>query len=315
MSLSFRYRAVAVLLAVVPLSGCLFRSHKVEQPLGAVELKTATQQELIDYINTQAAKIQSMQATVDIDTTVGGVKKGKVTDYQEIRGYVLARKPAMLRMIGLMPIVRTQAFDMVSDGREFKLWIPPKNRFVVGRNDVETHSTTQPMENVRPQHIYDALLLRSIDAQNEIAVLENETELVADPKGHKVQRADYVIDVIAKDDHGWFLSRKIVFSRTDLLPHRQLIYDDGGNVVTNALYENYKDGQRNKFSLADRDCAAAGGVRHHPGPGEAGAESPACRRPVHPGAAGGRRRRAPGPAVGEFDGAASQWPIESAISS
>jgi uncharacterized protein YajQ (UPF0234 family) len=30
----------------------------------------------------------------------------KVTDYQQIRGYILLRKPAMLRMIGLLPIVR-----------------------------------------------------------------------------------------------------------------------------------------------------------------------------------------------------------------
>ena len=36
-----------------------------------------------------------------IDTSVGGVNKGQVTDYKEIRGYVLARKPSMLRMIGL----------------------------------------------------------------------------------------------------------------------------------------------------------------------------------------------------------------------
>ena len=119
MSFFWRCRAVVVLLAVAPLTGCLFRSRKVEQPINAVQLKSATQPELIDYINTQAAAIQSMQATVDIDTTVGGVKKGKVTDYQEIRGYVLARKPAMLRMIGLMPIVRNKAFDMVSDGERF----------------------------------------------------------------------------------------------------------------------------------------------------------------------------------------------------
>ena len=98
-----------------------------------------------------------MQATVDIDTSVGGDKKGKVTDYQQIRGYVLARKPEMLRMIGLLPIVRNKAFDMVSDGQEFKLWIPPKNRFVQGRNDVKTPNPQQPLENLRPQHIYDAL--------------------------------------------------------------------------------------------------------------------------------------------------------------
>src|SRR5579863_789428 len=182
MSFFSRYRTALVFLAVLPLTGCLFRSRKVEQPVNVVQLKTATQQELIDYINTQAAKIQSMQATVDIDTTVGGVKKGKVTDYQEIRGYVLARKPAMLRMIGLMPIVRNKAFDMVIDGQRFKLWIPTKNRFVVGRNDVETDNPTQPLENLRPQHIYDALLLRRIDPQDEIAVMENDTDMVTDIK-------------------------------------------------------------------------------------------------------------------------------------
>jgi outer membrane lipoprotein-sorting protein len=241
MSSIVRYRRGLILLAVLPLTGCLFRSHTVEPPITTIQLKTATQQELIDYINTQAAGIRSMQATVDIDTTVGGVKKGKVTDYQEIRGYVLVRKPAMLRMIGLMPIVRNKAFDMVSNGQEFKLWIPPKNRFVVGRNDVETRNPAQPMENLRPQHIYDALLLRHIDPQNEIAVLENDTELVTDAKSRKVSRADYVIDVIRKGEQGWALSRKIVFSRTDLLPHRQLLYDAEGNVTTNAVYWKYKD--------------------------------------------------------------------------
>jgi len=247
MSLFFRCRAVVVLLAVLPLTGCLFRSRKVEPPLNVVQLKTATQQELIDYINTQAAAIQSMQATVDIDTTVGGVKKGKVTDYQEIRGYVLARKPAMLRMIGLMPIVRNKAFDMVSDGQEFKLWIPPKNRFVEGRNDVVNHNPAQPLENLRPQHIYDALLLLRVDPENEIAVMENDTELVTDAKSHKVARADYVVDVVRKGDHGWALSRKIIFSRTDLLPHRQLLYDAQGNVATNVLYGDYKDDNGMKF--------------------------------------------------------------------
>jgi len=225
-------------LLVLPLSGCLFRSHKVEQPISTAPLKTATQQQLIDYINSQAEKIQSMEATVDIDTSVGGEKKGKVTDYQEIRGYVLARKPSMLRMIGLMPIVRNRAFDMVSNGQEFKLWIPPKNRFIVGRNDVETPNPKQPMENIRPQHIYDALLLQHI-AANEIAVMENDVETVTDAKGHRVRRADYVLDIIQRENQGWFLSRKIIFSRADLLPHRQLLYDDKGNLGTNARYAQY----------------------------------------------------------------------------
>src|SRR5208337_5332060 len=73
-----RYRVILVWLAVFPLSGCLFRSRKLEQPFNCAGIQTATQQELVGYINTQAALLQSLQATVDIDTTVGGAKKGQV---------------------------------------------------------------------------------------------------------------------------------------------------------------------------------------------------------------------------------------------
>ncbi len=236
-----RHRALFILLVVLPLTGCLFRSRRVERQLSTAPLKTATQAELIDYLNSQAANIKSLQATVDIDTSVGGVKKGKVTDYQQIRGYILLRKPAMLRMIGLLPIVRNKAFDMVSDGRDFKLWIPPKNRFVMGRNDIETHNPDQPMENLRPQHIYEALILREVDPNTEIAVMQNNVEIVTDGKNHQVQQADYEIEVIRRGDHGWFLSRKIIFSRTDLLPHRQFVFDQDGNLATDSRYEGYKD--------------------------------------------------------------------------
>lgn len=239
---SCRYRALVFLLLLIelPLTACLFRSRKVQAPLGAGPLKTATQQELIESINTQAARILSIQATVDIDTSVGGAKKGKIIDYQQIRGYVLVRKPSMLRMMGLMPVVRTTAFDMVSDGRDFKLSIPPKNRFVIGRNDIETHSLTQPLENLRPKHIYDALLIREI-TQNEVAVMETETETVVDAKGHKREQPEYVIDVIKPASQAWVLSRKVVFNRSDLLPHRQILYDDKGEIATDAIYEDYRD--------------------------------------------------------------------------
>jgi hypothetical protein len=230
-----------VLLAVLPTTGCLFRTRPVEETYSKTPLKESSQAALIDSVNQQAQKIQSLQATVDIDSSVGGAKKGHVTDYKEIRGYVLARKPAMLHMIGLLPIVRTTAFDMVSDGQDFKLWIPPKNRFVVGRNDEQTHTTDQPMESIRPQDIYDALLIRPIDPEHEIAVLENGYEILHDPKGHRVLQEDYELVVIRKRAAGWALSRKIVFSRTDLQPHRQYIYDEQGNLATDARYANYKD--------------------------------------------------------------------------
>src|SRR5436305_14327889 len=193
MSLFHRYCLILLLLSTLLTTGCLFRTRRVEQTISPVALKSATKEQLIAYINSEAAKIQTMQATVDIDTAVGGEKKGKVTEYKEIRGYVLARKPAMLRMIGLLPIVRNRAFDMVSDGQQFKVWIPPKNHFVVGRNDIITPNPQQPLENLRPQIIYDALLLREIDPQDETAVLENASEPVPGPKGRKFEQADYIL--------------------------------------------------------------------------------------------------------------------------
>ena len=230
-----------LLLAVLSTSGCVLRTRPVEDQYSKVPLKESTQQGLIDSINQQAKAIQSLKATVDIDTSVGGMRKGHYTDYKEIRGYVLARKPDALHMVGLMPIVRTTAFDMVSDGRDFKLWIPAKNRFVTGKNEVGTPNIDQPMENIRPQNIYEALLIQHVDADSEIAVLENGYEILHDSKGRRILQDDYELTIIQKYDKGWRLARKIIFERTDLKPHRQYIYSEDGKVATDAHYAEYKD--------------------------------------------------------------------------
>lgn len=230
-----------LLLAVLPATGCLFRTRPVEEQYSKAPLTESSQQGLIDIINRQADAIRSLKATVDIDTSAGGVKKGHYTDYKEIRGYVLARQPASLHMIGLMPIVRTTAFDMVSDGTQFKLWIPPKNRFVVGLNQMPTPNAEHPMENIRPQNIYDALLIPRIDPELEIAVRAPGYETLHDGKGHDILQEDYELIVLRKNDQGWRLSRKIVFRRTDLKPDRQYIYDEDGKIGTDARYAEYKD--------------------------------------------------------------------------
>jgi hypothetical protein len=146
----------------------------------------------------------------------------------------------MLRLKGLMPVVRNTAFDMVSDGREFKLWIPPRNKFVVGSNDADNYQPGKRLENMRPQYIYDALLMPEI-SQDEIAVLENDYETVLDSKRHRVEQPNYRLLMIRKGPQGAYLSRKIEFSRSDLLPYRQTIYDQQGNVATDAHYQDYKD--------------------------------------------------------------------------
>ena len=236
-----RLWAIALSLGLLPTAGCLFRTRPVEEQYSKTPLKDSTQQGLIDSINKQAAAITSLKATVDIDTSAGGMKKGHVTDYKEIRGYILARKPDWLHMTGLMPFVRTTAFDMVSNGKDFKLWIPSKNKFVIGQNQMTVTSSDQPMENIRPQNIYEALLIGRIDPDSEIALLENSYETLHDAKGHRVLQDDYELTVAKKSGTGWILARKIVFGRTDLEPHRQFIYSEDGKVATDAKYAAYKD--------------------------------------------------------------------------
>jgi len=241
MRLKSPFLSITLFLALLPTTGCLFRTRPVEDKYSKAPLKESTQQGLIDAINQQAEAIHTLKATVDIDSSAGGMKKGHVTDYKEIRGYVLAKTPDALHLIGLMPFVRTTAFDMVSDGQDFKLWIPPKNKFVVGENRVATPNPDQPMENIRPQNIYEALLIRPIDPNTEIAVKENGYETLHDGKGHRVLQEDYELTVIKKSGDGWILERKIIFGRTDLKPHRQFIYSEDGTVATDAKYAVYKD--------------------------------------------------------------------------
>jgi hypothetical protein len=127
-----RNKVFILFIAVTLLTGCLFRTRTVNTRLSTASLREATLERLVEVINTNAGKLQSLNENVDIAVSTGGQKKGKVTDYRTFSGYVLVRKPEMLRMIGLVPVVRNRMFDMVSDGRTFELSIPPKNKFYVG---------------------------------------------------------------------------------------------------------------------------------------------------------------------------------------
>ncbi len=178
MKLRFRMLTIAVLAFSLTSTGCLFRSHKVQSNISHAPLQTASQTQLVDKLNATANAVQTMSATVAIATSVGGAKKGTVTEYSNITGYVLAQKPSMLRMIGQFPIVKNRAFDMVSNAQGFELWIPAKNRFVIGPSEVIKPSPNT-LENLRPQIIMDAILFRAVQA-DEIAVLEARAQEVVE---------------------------------------------------------------------------------------------------------------------------------------
>ncbi len=205
-------------------------------------LKDATLEQLVEDINTNSEKLKTLKATVDIDSSVLEEKKNRVKDNPQVAGVILVRKPEMLRMRIYVPVLHNVMADMVSNGKSFELASPIKSKFYVGSNQQPVKPSPNPLENLRPQHISDALLLKPIEPGKEIAVLENTTEIVKDPKTHKdVEQLAYTVLVIDKDSTGHYLSRRVVFSRTDLLPHEQSIYDRQGRLVTFVRYENFSD--------------------------------------------------------------------------
>ena len=248
MNLHIRTLTIAVLACSLASSGCLFRSHRVESNISRAPLQTATQEELANKLSSLSRDIQTVNATVDISTAVGGAKKGKVTEYSSITGYILAKKPSMLRMIGQFPIVKNRAFDMVSNAQGFELWIPAKNRFIIGPSDVVKPSANA-LENLRPQIIMDALLFHAVQA-DEIAVLEARVREVEEQSSRKkLIQPNYVLDIIRKDpgSEQWHLVRKVYFNRADLLPYRQLFFNEQGEVATDAHYSDFKDFQNIPF--------------------------------------------------------------------
>ncbi len=64
---------------------------------------------------------------------IGGSNySGVIEQYHEVNGFMLASKPANIRVIGQAPVVGKNIFDMVSNGEEFHVFIPSKNDFIVG---------------------------------------------------------------------------------------------------------------------------------------------------------------------------------------
>ena len=234
--------AVLLVVLTLPLSGCLFRTRKADThvPASGV-LREATTEQLIAAINSEAAVIRSLKASVEITASVTSVAKNKITDYRDISGYLLVRKPGDLRLFGLVPVVGTRLFDLASDGQRFKLSIPVQNKFITGSSNV-TRPSAQPLENLRPQEIFDALLIRAVDPQTEIAVLENGVQTISDPKSKQlVDEPIYILSIVRKRPSGWYLARKLTIGRRDLRPQQQLVYDNDGSVVTDVLYHEFKE--------------------------------------------------------------------------
>jgi hypothetical protein len=233
-------------LAVLPwLSGCLYHTHKVEKTTLAGPAMDASVAQLVNEVNDRYSAVNSLTATVDFQATTGGARQGKQTDITPFHGYILLRKPAMLRVLALLPVVRTHAFDLASDGQTFKLVIPPRSRAIVGTNRV-TKPSANALENLRPDIFLDSVLIKSIEPER-LVYLTNTSQ--TQRQGKKlVETPEYDLHIGEEDPqatdglkvHVLKPTRVIRFSRLTLLPIGQDIYDADGGVETHVEYGPYR---------------------------------------------------------------------------
>jgi outer membrane lipoprotein-sorting protein len=231
--------ALAALAAFA--GGCAVSQKTVVKPGNApAPLLTASKDDLIGRYNQQAQAVTSLNATVSMKLTAGSAYSGVIEQYHEVNGFLLASKPANIRVIGQAPVVAKNIFDMVSDGQSFHIYIPSKNEFIEGPDNL-TRQASKPIENLRPQHLVDALLWEPI---------ENRSPVLFEEASEGTGRY-YILTVIrsvsgenatkesAAGSSEWEISRKTWFDRTNLQIARVENFASGGKVASDVHYSNW----------------------------------------------------------------------------
>ena len=180
----------------------------------------ATRDDLLDKYNAVARGVKSVNATVDLKPTAGSKYSGVIEEYHDVKAFLLAQRPEQIRMIGQAPIVGTTVFDMASDGQTFRVHIPSKNKFIVGSVATE-RAGNKPIENLRPQHLVDALLWPEVRKEESVLFEEFNDET-----------ARYYVLTVLRGGYRTEILRKIWFSRADLLVSRLQTFGPKGILLS-----------------------------------------------------------------------------------
>ncbi len=230
------------------LAGCSYfipTKRHLPVPIAPPNVQTVSPEDLVKKLNDRWDGLDTLTATVEIYATQSKTKEGTATDFPSCRGFILMRKPKMLRVFATYFGVKL--FDMASNGKDFKLVIPSKNVVVQGSNTVTQESSNQ-LENLRPDFFLDALAVRGLESNDEYMVAsDSETTPDASNK-HLYIEPEYVLTVV-RQKAGREIQpvRTITFHRDDMQPYDQYIYDKDGALETQIFYSNYQTFSGGKY--------------------------------------------------------------------
>jgi hypothetical protein len=197
--------------------------------------------QLLKQVGDRYDGVQSMIGFVAVTACTGGSSKGEVTCYPAFNGNIIIGKPESIALLLRVPVLNSRAFYMVSDGRTFKMLIPPRNCAIIG-SDVVTDSAQKGLEALRPGISLDSLLIHGMQP-DEIVSMTQDSRVVENPKKRKdlIQDPDYDIEFLSQPQGQIARTLHVVhIDRVNLLPWRQDIYNAEGKVATIATYSNYE---------------------------------------------------------------------------
>jgi hypothetical protein len=233
-------------LLLLGLLGCAPAVKKTERlsPEEVLPLRRANLEELLEQLRQQEAAITSINAVAELIPSTGSAYSGVIEQYHDVRVFVLAeRRPPnaagnptsnaggrWVRLLGQAPIVRKNIFDMVANEESFRIFLPTKNKFVVGPTRLSRHSD-KPIENLRPQHLFDALFFQA--PRSEALHLLEENEFAG-------LRYYAVSEITAPDSGRMELQRKWWFERSRLDLVRVQHFEAGGKLVADIHYADWR---------------------------------------------------------------------------
>jgi outer membrane lipoprotein-sorting protein len=193
----------------------------------------ADEERLLASYNAQARAVQTLQATVDLIPSTGTTYSGVIEEYHDVTGFILAQRPELVRVIGQAPVVAKNIFDMVSDGKEFRIYIPSKNSFLVGPTTLSRPSS-KPIENLRPNHIVDALFWPELPASAKVLFQQFDY----DPGRY------YILTLLRELEGGKLeIAREIWYDRADLKVSRVQLFGAAGRLDSDIQYSDWQPGE------------------------------------------------------------------------
>ena len=191
-------------------------------------MRAATKDELVQRLHGISDPIHSFLMRAELSPSVLDRSKGTATDYATVGTFILFRKPDDIRILGKDPMIGSTIFDMVSNGAQFRMSIPPKKRFIIGNNDAPAGSGNK-LENLRPSALLTSLLINPPDPSAGFTLLESDTE-----------RGLYILLIIRRNGEQFTLAGQVYFDGHALQVSRQKTFDASGGIVSDTRYADWK---------------------------------------------------------------------------